>query len=235
MAASTRWAKRDRWGRPSPAGRTGRRVAALLTAVVMVVSVAGQSAWASPGPVPAPVTPQQRSGSAAGLPHDAGSAIAPVKGGAAPATPAGAANVTGVASGSEITYPGVAAHTDVSYLATVTGGVKETLNLTSGDVSTTWVFPLALTGVTPSMGPDGSVLFTNAAGQVVDTIAHGFMRESNIDPRSDEGVLSTGVTYALTTVNGQPALQVTLDSAWLHDKARVFPVRVDPSIANVNT
>ncbi|MFE3785251.1 DNRLRE domain-containing protein, partial [Amycolatopsis sp. NPDC059090] len=47
--------------------------------------------------------------------------------------------------------------------------------------------------------------------------------------------MSTGVAYALTTVAGGPALQVTLDSAWLHDKARVFPVKVDPSVADLNT
>ncbi len=147
----------------------------------------------------------------------------------------GAAKSAGVATDSTITYPGIAPHTDLNYLATVNGGVKETLVLNSVDAPTTWVFPLTLSGVTPSMGPDGSVVFTNARGQVVDTIAHGYMRDANINPQSDEGVLSTGVTYALNTVNNQPALQVTLDAAWLHDKSRMFPVRVDPSVANPNT
>ena len=147
----------------------------------------------------------------------------------------GAPNVPGTANGSTITYPGVAAHTDASYFATVNGGVKETLTLSSADAPTTVVFPLTLSGLTPSVTGEGSVVFTNAAGQVVDTIAHGSMRDSNIDPRSDEGAFSSGVSYALITVAGKPALQVTLDAAWLHDKARVFPVQVDPSIANLNT
>ncbi|QRP49086.1 DNRLRE domain-containing protein [Amycolatopsis sp. FDAARGOS 1241] len=146
----------------------------------------------------------------------------------------GAAHVTGHVTDSTITYPGAAAHTDISYLATASGGVKENLTLASADAPTTWVFPLTLTGVTPSMGSDGSVVFTNGAGQVVDTIAHGFMRDSNIDPRSGDGVLSTAVTYSLTTAQGKPALRMDLDATWLHDTARVFPVQVDPSV-NLNT
>lgn len=358
MAIPGRWARPDRGvGRPF-----GWRVLSLVVAVVMVVSVGGQSAWASPAPS-SPLTPQQRSGSAAGASDAAGSALGSTKKGASPATPAGAAaaadthtaspdsrlsnvstpanaqpaasgprsapaavgdeivadrtatrsvfknsdgtqtakvyprpvhyrtttgnwadintalaqgdngrwgekadsasttfaataddpalasvpvgpgqsiafglqgaaHTTGLASGSTITYPGVAAHADLSYVATASGGAKETLTLASPDASDTWVFPLTLSGVTPSLGSDGSVVFTNAAGAVVGTIAHGFMRDSNIDPRSDEGVFSTGVTYSLTTVGGRPALQVSLDSAWLHDASRVFPVQVDPSVGN---
>ena len=147
----------------------------------------------------------------------------------------GAANVAGVVSGSSITYPGVQPNADATYLATASGGVKETLVLRNANAPATWVFPLSLHGLTPSMTADGGVVFTNASGQAVDTIAHGFMRDSNIDPHSGDGVLSTGVTYSLITVDGSPALQVSLDSAWLRDPARVFPVNVDPSVQNVNT
>ncbi|WP_406642519.1 DNRLRE domain-containing protein [Amycolatopsis sp. WGS_07] len=367
MAASKRWVTRGHEGIPVLRGAFARRVLTLVTVVLVLVSLSGQSSWASTPAQAMPSTPQQRSSSAAEAPHTADNALGSTKKGAAPATPAGAAgessshtatpdphlsNVSGNAdagtaaarqrsappastgkeltaertatksvfentdgtqtakvytrpvhfrdttgnwadidttltqggsgrwgekadststtfapaaddpalasipigpgksiafalqgaarstgrvSGSTITYPGVAAHSDLSYLATVTGGVKETLTLNSADAPATWVFPLTLSGVTPSVNADGAVVFTDAGGQVVDTVAHGFMRDSNIDPHSGDGVFSTGVTYALTTVNGSPALQVSLDSGWLHDQARVFPVQVDPSVANLNT
>ncbi|WP_329065655.1 DNRLRE domain-containing protein [Amycolatopsis sp. NBC_01480] len=367
MAASKRWITRGHGSRPVLRWVIARRALTLVTVVLMVVSLGGQSSWASTQAQAMPPTPQQRSSSADGSQHTADTALGSTKKGVAPATPAGAAgesgprtaasdphlsNVSGSAnavaaetrqrtgppastgkeltaertatksvfenpdgtqtakvytrpvhfrdstgnwadidttlaqggsgrwgekadsasttfapvaddptlasvpvgpgksvafglqgaahstgqvSGSTITYPGVAAHSDVSYLATATGGVKETVTLNSADAPATWVFPLTLSGVTSSVNADGAVVFTDATGQVVDTIAHGFMRDSNIDPRSGDGVLSTGVTYALTTANGSPALQVSLDSGWLHDKARVFPVQVDPSVANLNT
>jgi RHS repeat-associated protein len=147
----------------------------------------------------------------------------------------GAANTTGVVSGPSITYPAVLPNAGVTYLSTASGGVKETLDLNSVAAPETWVFPLTLQGLTPSVNTDGSVVFTTSTGQVVDRIAHGFMRDSKLDPHSDEGAFSNAVTYSLTTAGAQPALRVTLDSGWLHDPARVFPVHVDPSVSNVNT
>ncbi|WP_137816396.1 DUF6531 domain-containing protein [Gandjariella thermophila] len=146
----------------------------------------------------------------------------------------GASATPGVASGSTITYPGIQPHADATYLTTATG-VKETLVLHDASAPTTWVFPLTLRGLTASMGPGGSVQLTDTQGHVRDVIASGFMEDAKIDPRSGDGTMSTGVTYGLTTVNGRPALQVDLDEAWLHDPARVFPVKVDPSVADLNT
>ncbi|MEI8413113.1 MULTISPECIES: LamG-like jellyroll fold domain-containing protein [unclassified Kribbella] len=41
---------------------------------------------------------------------------------------------------------------------------------------------------------------------------------------------SDAVSYELVTVDGRQALKVTADSAWLDDPARVFPVRIDPTV-----
>jgi hypothetical protein len=46
--------------------------------------------------------------------------------------------------------------------------------------------------------------------------------DSNVDEHTGEGQRSNGVTYSLTTVNGEPAVQVKLDEAWLRDAARSF-------------
>ncbi|MCX3058378.1 LamG-like jellyroll fold domain-containing protein [Streptomyces beihaiensis] len=142
----------------------------------------------------------------------------------------GAAAVPGHASGNSITYPGIADHADVTYQATGSG-VKETLTLHSTEAPTTWVFPLHLTGLSATLAKDGSVVFKDGSGAVRETIPHGFMEDADKGKVSNEGAVSTGVTYALTTTDGGPALKVSLDSAWLHDKARVFPVEVDPTLS----
>ena len=67
------------------------------------------------------------------------------------------------------------------------------------------------------------------------SVPHGFMTDSNINPHSGDGATSTGVSYALTTAGGRPAIRMTLDTAWLDARSRVFPVTVDPSVGSYNS
>ncbi|WP_329568549.1 LamG-like jellyroll fold domain-containing protein [Kitasatospora sp. NBC_01266] len=146
----------------------------------------------------------------------------------------GALPVTATASGDTLTYAGAQTSTDVQYNALATGA-KESLILHDASAPTVWTFPLQLTGVSVALDATGNAVFTDSSGQVRLTIPRGFMEDSAIDPKSDQGAMSDGVTYQLTTVNGAPALQMTLDSTWLHDAHRVFPIHVDPTTtANVN-
>lgn len=146
----------------------------------------------------------------------------------------GAASVTGQSSGNTITYPGIADSSDLTY-AVGSGGVKETLVLHAATAPTTWVFPLHLTGLTPSLTSAGSVVFKDSSGAVRVTIPHGYMEDSKVGKVSGEGATSTGVTYSLTSVDGAPALRVSLDASWLHDESRVFPVKVDPTNLNASS
>ncbi len=144
----------------------------------------------------------------------------------------GAKAVQGKASASSITYPGIAASSDLTYEATASG-VKETLTLHDASAPTTWLFPLHLTGLTASLASNGSVEFTDSSGAVRETIPHGFMEDAARGAVSGDGAISTGVEYSLTTTaDGEPALRVSLDSAWLHSADRVFPVKVDPTNLN---
>jgi RHS repeat-associated protein len=151
---------------------------------------------------------------------DAGQRVSFGVAGAAPAVPQ--------VSGDTATYQLVRPDSDVQ-LQTVESGIKETLVLRSPAAPTSWVFPLAVAGLTPSLAVSGDVVFTDQQGAVRVRIPHGSMVDSAVDPRSNEGAWSSGVTYHLITVNGGPALQVDLDAQWLHDPARKFPVVVDPT------
>ncbi|MEV4558402.1 LamG-like jellyroll fold domain-containing protein [Kitasatospora sp. NPDC049285] len=146
----------------------------------------------------------------------------------------GAQAATAVAKADTLTYPMAAQSTDVVY-NTLASGIKESLVLHDASAPTTWVFPLTLNGLTATLDDAGDVQFTDETGQVRLKIPHGFMEDSAVDSHSGDGVISDGVAYHLTTVDGAPALEMDLDTAWLHDSHRVFPVKVDPSTSQINS
>jgi large repetitive protein len=147
---------------------------------------------------------------------------------------AGVVHTAGAVKESSVTYAGTRADSDLRFLAGV-GFAKEQLILRSPAAPTSWLFPLRLVGLRAAAGVGGAIEFTDAAGKVRAVIPHGFMTDSNIDPHSGNGVYSSGVSYSLTSLNGQPAVRMTLDISWLHAAARVFPVTVDPSVSAFNS
>jgi RHS repeat-associated protein len=140
----------------------------------------------------------------------------------------GAQPATAVVSGSRVMYPEVAPATDLQVDA-LPQGTKETLVLHTAAAGSSWVFPLALTGLSPVVAADGGVQFVDGSGVSVARIAAPSMADSNVDPHSGEAASSRSAAYSVVTVGGQPALRLTVDAGWLADPARVFPVRVDPS------
>ncbi|MGK4586129.1 LamG-like jellyroll fold domain-containing protein [Kitasatospora sp. HPMI-4] len=134
----------------------------------------------------------------------------------------------------KVTYPLAAPSADVVYNA-LANGVKESLVLHDATAPSSWIFPLDLTGLEASVGQHGEVRFTDQAGALRLTIPAGFMEDSAKNPVSGDGAISGGVQYRLIEVGGKQALRMDLDTTWLHDKTRVFPVTVDPTTsANVN-
>ena len=146
----------------------------------------------------------------------------------------GAAPVPGTARGDTVTYPEVRPDADLRLVGGA-GMFDEQLILRSASAPASWVFPLRLRGLHARTGPGGIIEFADAAGQVRAVVPHGLMTDSKIDPRSGNGAASAGVSYTLTTVGGQPAIQLSLDTAWLDAAGRVFPVTVDPSVNAVNS
>ncbi len=145
---------------------------------------------------------------------------------------ASAQSVAGQTTGDAETYHGVAAGADLT-LKTDVSGVKESLVLQNSSAPTTWIFPFQAKGLSAKLDTGtGDVDFVDANGATAIRVPHGSMTDSKIDPVSNDPAWSGGVTYSLVTYQGSPALQVSLDKAWLTDPRRVFPVTVDPTSMN---
>jgi RHS repeat-associated protein len=145
-------------------------------------------------------------------------------------TLSGAQTADPTVDGATATYADILPSTDLT-LTPFDEGLNEELVLSSPDAPSSWTFPLQLTGLTPRMADDGSVDLLDSTGARVAFFPHGHMYDSLVDPRSGAPADSSNVVYTLTQSNGDWVLQVTADSAWLHDPARVFPVMVDPTTA----
>ncbi|MFD3326593.1 LamG-like jellyroll fold domain-containing protein [Streptomyces sp. NPDC058701] len=142
----------------------------------------------------------------------------------------GAARARGEAEGNVITYRDVRTSTDVELIAG-SDKVKETLVLKDRNAPTQWRFPLDLSGLTARLDGNGNVEFLSQDGIKKAWMPAGWMEDSNLGATSQEGAISTGVTYSLTNEGGRQILVVTLDAAWLAAPERVYPVRVDPPIS----
>ncbi|WP_083752044.1 RHS repeat-associated core domain-containing protein [Saccharothrix sp. ALI-22-I] len=131
---------------------------------------------------------------------------------------AGANKINGTAEGSTATYTEVQPGVDLK-LESQPGGVKETLVLTRPG-ATSFTFPLTLKNLTAHV-ENNQVLLKDDKNTTRAVIPPGDMVDAN-------GIRSTAVTYALTSHNGRPALQLTLDTTWLNQAA--YPVAVDPTV-----
>lgn len=142
----------------------------------------------------------------------------------------GARPVVGVDKSVEMVYPKILAGVDLVLRPTVSG-VKESLILSSAHAAAKFTFEVTPpTGTTPSVGADGAVVFTRAAGGAVARIPAGYMFDSTKGLHSGLPAGSDGVHYRVAKSGATWTLTVTLDQAWLTDPARTFPVTVDPSV-----
>ncbi|WP_228044363.1 LamG-like jellyroll fold domain-containing protein [Streptomyces ferrugineus] len=146
----------------------------------------------------------------------------------------GASASGGRADGSKVTYPDVRPHSDLEFLAG-SDSVKETLVLNDASAPTEWRFPLDLEGLTARLDDHGGIAFTDADDTVRAWTPAGWMQDSHLAPDSNEGAISSGVTYSLAEENGRQILVVELDKEWLAAPERVYPVRVDPSVKSFDS
>lgn len=134
----------------------------------------------------------------------------------------GAAHVPGTGAASTVAYAGALPDTDLRVSAT-TVGEKESIVLRTANAASTWDFALDLHGLSAALTSSGSIVLKNAAGKELLTVPAGLAWDSA--PAPPGGATTHAVTYRL---DGS-TLHMSLDPAWLHDPARVFPVTVDPT------
>ncbi len=140
-------------------------------------------------------------------------------------------------AGSEVAYRGVWEDTDVVF-DLLASGVKESIVLGSPDAPREFVFPLSLEGVVAEVDPVwGHVWFRSIDdGGLVAQIPKGWMVDARFESVgvAEDEVFSEGVSYEVVGDGaGGSALRVVLDSAWLDEEGRVWPVVVDPTLVAV--
>ncbi|TCC36938.1 LamG-like jellyroll fold domain-containing protein [Kribbella sindirgiensis] len=138
----------------------------------------------------------------------------------------GAGAVAGQMAGSKVLFPELMPGTDLE-LESQPRGIKETIVLKSAAAPRSFVFPLSLSDNLTASLVGREVVLSDEHGTERARIPAGVMEDSNtVEVRAT----SSAVSYELVTVDGRQALKVTADSAWLDDRARVFPVRIDPTV-----
>ncbi|MDP9418934.1 MAG: PA14 domain-containing protein, partial [Actinomycetota bacterium] len=145
-----------------------------------------------------------------------------------------AAGRAGKVDGAKIRYGGVlGAGVDLDAQVTPTG-VKEDIVLArplDEGASAAFRFPMSLTGLTAKAHADGSIAFFDAGGDKVLEIPEGVAEDSSGDVVAGVPPASTPVRFRLVGPADAPtAVEVSVDPDWLADPARVYPVRIDPSV-----
>ncbi|MGI8914478.1 MAG: hypothetical protein ACR2JY_11975, partial [Chloroflexota bacterium] len=132
-------------------------------------------------------------------------------------------NTPAAAAGATASYANVWPGVSVRYAA-LPDGVQEALTLASA-APHTFAFALTLSpGLTAAAQPDGRVTITDHQGAVVFTLPAPSMQDSSGRPAGRSRAVHLTLSPDGTT------LTLAADPAWLADPARVYPVRIDPSV-----
>lgn len=128
---------------------------------------------------------------------------------------------------SKASYVDVLPGTDLEY-EVEPGSVKESIVVKKPTSTSSWVFRMDTGSLTPSLKDDG-VLIKDAKGKVVASLPPIVTWDSSGSAKDNKAPAQTGGTYALKQDGKSWLLTVSVDPKWLNDKARVFPVIVDPT------
>lgn len=134
----------------------------------------------------------------------------------------------------ELTYRDVSGTADLEYRVEP-GGVKESLVLDAAPAHrSAWTWRIDAGSLTPTLGEADSVVFTDASGAEVLMIPTPIATDSSgIDGESSDAQVALRVSLGRA---GDGSWRYTLraDPKWLRDSARVYPVRIDPTVMNPN-
>lgn len=139
----------------------------------------------------------------------------------------GAKRVARQVKDSKASYVDVLPDTDLEY-EVESGSVKESIVVKKPTSTSSWVFRMDTGSLTPSLKDDG-VLISDAKGKVVASLPPIVTWDSSGSAKDNKAPAQTGGIYALKQDGKSWLLTVSVDPKWLNDKARVFPVIVDPT------
>ncbi|MBO4366085.1 MAG: DNRLRE domain-containing protein, partial [Clostridia bacterium] len=130
---------------------------------------------------------------------------------------------------SSLVYEEIAKDTDLQYILSG-GSLKENILIRNRLDSYSYSFRLSLSGLTPSIEEDGSIILNDAlSNEAVFRIPAGFMTDA-------DGAFSSNVRYSLEqTGESQYILSILPDPEWLNAEDRKYPVTVDPSFFAART
>jgi len=147
------------------------------------------------------------------------------------AAPEAAADATGQlvpATASGVRYPQAFTGADIEYDSN-SRGLKETIVLPSWSGASTFSFSLRTKGLRPELDVDGGLGFYSAESTMpVFACPPPSMTDSAVGP--DGGAYSIAAHYGLVPDGPDWRLDVVADPSWLADPARVYPVRIDPTL-----
>ncbi|MEV0427822.1 DNRLRE domain-containing protein [Micromonospora sp. NPDC050495] len=129
-------------------------------------------------------------------------------------------------AGSTVSYAGLADGADVAYTVTP-GALKEKIVLRQAPTgAVSYTFTLDTKGLVAQQRADGSIAFVRPDGGPAELVMPApYMYDSARKP-----VTSTAVSQRVQQVYGQTTVTVSADAAWLRDRARTYPVVIDPTI-----
>lgn len=136
-----------------------------------------------------------------------------------------------VVEGHKIRYPQVGEGIHLDYTVGV-DQLKEVVVLErplAAAASSTFRFPLAASGVTPSTDDDGTIVFVDPDGTKVAVIPPGSMQDASGDEATGAEPAAAPVTTRLVRDAGRWVVELAPDRAWLDDPARQYPISIDPS------
>ncbi|MFD6391196.1 PA14 domain-containing protein [Nocardia sp. NPDC060259] len=138
--------------------------------------------------------------------------------------------------GSKATYPNALPNTDVTYEMTA-DSVKESIVLKNKSAvgEGRWVFTLDAGDLIPKV--EGKVVkITDKSGKVVAALppievwdSAGNLTDPKVKDKDRKGPAITGGSYEIKRAGDDWQLTVSVDKKWLNDKARKFPIVVDPT------
>ncbi|MBD8478727.1 PA14 domain-containing protein [Microbacterium sp. CFBP 8794] len=134
----------------------------------------------------------------------------------------------------ELTYRDVTGGADLEYRVEP-GGVKESLVLDAAPVSrSSWTWRIDAGSLTPALGEADSVVFTDGSGAEVLMIPTPIATDSS-GVEGESGDTEVALKVALWKASdGSWRYTLRADREWLRDPARVYPVRIDPTVMTPN-